>query len=344
MDPEIKKEEGEQLLINPDLIEVENLVFTCNLNHMVNLRYVSSRLKGRAGFNPKKFAAVIIRFSDPKIAVLVFSPGKMVCTGSKTQNQAIYIINYVVDWLKEIGYTRIFIESFKIQNTVCTARLGIPIDCDSLASEKSGECNYEPDLFPGVVMRYEPIRPVTALIFKSGKIVLTGAKSEIDARFHLNTIYNIIYKYIHPHINTQGSIFGQRISVINTLAKEEISEKMIKSEIVKDEIIQVKKEFIESESASDSNYSNIPMPALVPVKEKEYRKSSIVERKHVVSIPIKRIAQVQKPKENASKCIYCSKWCLRKESETSFENICCICLHSKDDIHKAKENNRLCDW
>jgi len=43
-------------------------------------------LKARnAEYNPKRFAAVIIRIRDPKTTALIFSSGKMVCTGAKNE-------------------------------------------------------------------------------------------------------------------------------------------------------------------------------------------------------------------------------------------------------------------
>jgi len=43
-------------------------------------------LKARnAEYNPKRFAAVIIRIRDPKTTALIFGSGKMVCTGAKNE-------------------------------------------------------------------------------------------------------------------------------------------------------------------------------------------------------------------------------------------------------------------
>jgi transcription initiation factor TFIID TATA-box-binding protein len=43
-------------------------------------------LKARnAEYNPRRFAAVIIRIRDPKTTALIFASGKMVCTGAKNE-------------------------------------------------------------------------------------------------------------------------------------------------------------------------------------------------------------------------------------------------------------------
>jgi len=47
-------------------------------------------LKARnAEYNPKRFAAVIIRLRDPKTTALIFASGKMVCTGAKSENESL---------------------------------------------------------------------------------------------------------------------------------------------------------------------------------------------------------------------------------------------------------------
>ena len=38
-----------------------------------------------AEYNPKRFAAVIMRIRDPKTTALIFTSGKMVCTGAKSE-------------------------------------------------------------------------------------------------------------------------------------------------------------------------------------------------------------------------------------------------------------------
>lgn len=38
-----------------------------------------------AEYNPRRFAAVVMRLREPKTTALVFASGKMVCTGAKTE-------------------------------------------------------------------------------------------------------------------------------------------------------------------------------------------------------------------------------------------------------------------
>jgi transcription initiation factor TFIID TATA-box-binding protein len=318
-------------------IEVENLVYTSNLSSKLNLRFISSRSNGRNGFNPKKFAAVIQRTTDPKIAVLMFSPGKLVCTGAKTQNQAIRAINDVVECLKVIGYASIYVMNFKSENTVCSARLGMGIDCKTLAAERSNECTYDPDNFPGVIMRYAPIRPVTVLIFKSGKMVLTGAKSEQQARTHFDTIFSVIEKYIiKDPLKERETLFQNRTVVINEMIKEQENNKRIKLECAKEEIVHVKDEIVDPDFLMmNQDFFSAP------------KKSSVVERKYNIAPVIKRSNPAPKIKQeldDPGECTVCYKHCSRRESDAYLKNICCVCATGEDGLAVAHKTGKLCNW
>ncbi|PSN89729.1 hypothetical protein B9Q00_00190 [Candidatus Marsarchaeota G1 archaeon OSP_C] len=68
----------------------------------------------------------------------------------------------------------------KIENVVASVALGQPINLSKTA-ELISTVEYEPEQFPGLVYRLS--RPKTAtLIFSSGKMVCTGAKSEEDVK------------------------------------------------------------------------------------------------------------------------------------------------------------------
>jgi len=67
-----------------------------------------------------------------------------------------------------------------IQNVVATATLGQDLDLDSIVRAFPG-VEYRPERFPGLVYRLKKPK-TTTLIFRTGKMVCTGAKSERQAR------------------------------------------------------------------------------------------------------------------------------------------------------------------
>ena len=72
------------------------------------------------------------------------------------------------------------VEKMEIQNVVASAAFKHGIDLDAIV-KAFPQVEYRPDVFPGLVFRLN--KPKTAtLIFNSGKMVCTGAKSERAAR------------------------------------------------------------------------------------------------------------------------------------------------------------------
>jgi len=69
---------------------------------------------------------------------------------------------------------------FRIQNVVASAAFKHGIDLDAIV-KAFPQVEYRPDVFPGLVFRLNKSKTAT-LIFNSGKMVCTGAKSERAAR------------------------------------------------------------------------------------------------------------------------------------------------------------------
>ncbi|MGA2310603.1 MAG: TATA-box-binding protein [Candidatus Bathyarchaeia archaeon] len=79
-----------------------------------------------------------------------------------------------------------------IQNVVAAATLNQKVDLNAVVKSFPG-VEYRPEQFPGLVFRLK--RPKTAtLIFNSGKMVCTGAKSEQEARRAVMTVVKELKK------------------------------------------------------------------------------------------------------------------------------------------------------
>jgi transcription initiation factor TFIID TATA-box-binding protein len=79
-----------------------------------------------------------------------------------------------------------------IQNVVASATLNQKVDLNAVVKSNPG-VEYRPEQFPGLVFRIK--RPKTAtLIFNSGKMVCTGAKSEKESRRAVMTVVKELKK------------------------------------------------------------------------------------------------------------------------------------------------------
>jgi len=79
-------------------------------------------------------------------------------------------------------------DSIEIQNVVASTGIGQELDLEALATDLPG-ADFNPDNFPGLVYRTQEPK-AAALIFRSGKIVCTGAKSIADVHEALDIIFD----------------------------------------------------------------------------------------------------------------------------------------------------------
>jgi len=84
----------------------------------------------------------------------------------------------IIRMLNEIGIP-ILHRHIKLRNVVGSVNIGERVDNDYLASMMQENGSYELGLFPGLVWRPEGTK-ATILCFQSGKMVVTGCKSEKD--------------------------------------------------------------------------------------------------------------------------------------------------------------------
>jgi len=79
-------------------------------------------------------------------------------------------------------------ETLSIENVVASSGIGKELDLQTVAMDLRG-ADYNPDQFPGLIYRMQEPKS-TALIFRSGKIVCTGAKSTDDVSRSLKIIFD----------------------------------------------------------------------------------------------------------------------------------------------------------
>ena len=152
---------------------LQNIVSTVNLKCKLDLKSIAMRARN-AEYSPKRFAAVIMRIREPRTTALIFSSGKMVCTGAKSEDQCRLASRKYARIIQKLGFETQFCD-FTIQNIVGSCDVGFPVRLESIAFVHGTFSTYEPELFPGLV--YRMVNPrIVILIFVSGKVVLTGAK------------------------------------------------------------------------------------------------------------------------------------------------------------------------
>ncbi|NCO84896.1 MAG: hypothetical protein COW47_01235 [Candidatus Huberarchaeum crystalense] len=85
-------------------------------------------------------------------------------------------------------------EDINVQNIVVTEQLNNPIDVNALGKFEKKGFKYNKEKFPGVFFHDSIDKKITFIIFKTGKIVCTGAKSMRAVNSALTRLIKILNK------------------------------------------------------------------------------------------------------------------------------------------------------
>lgn len=156
-------------------IHVVNIVVSTSLEHDIPLEKMAATLSNTE-YNPEQFPGLVIRIKEPKTSALIFSSGKVVCTGARTLEKVEESIKQIIKSLEKIGIKIKVKPVINVQNIVAAGSVDMDLNLNVLAM-KLENTEYEPEQFPGLVYKL-PQAKATFLLFSNGKIVCTGTKSE----------------------------------------------------------------------------------------------------------------------------------------------------------------------
>jgi transcription initiation factor TFIID TATA-box-binding protein len=167
-------------------LKVQNIVATTSLEEEVSLTKLA-RTQPNTEYNPDTFPGLVLRVKDPKSAVLVFSSGNLVCTGTKSVSQVRDVVQQVIKQLKKIGVSVKIKPKITVQNIVASGAIDLDLNLNTLSLELENT-EYEPEQFPGLVYKLDN-PTATFLLFSNGKLVCTGTKNKSqldDSMIQLN--------------------------------------------------------------------------------------------------------------------------------------------------------------
>jgi len=131
-------------------------------------------------YEPEQFPGAIMRLTEPKVTLLLFKNGKIICAGASSDAEVPLAIKRCSEIIHKLQ-SDIQIQTkpvYEIVNIVANAQIDQTFNLFDMALELDN-VEYEPEQFPGAIIRlYKP--KVSLLLFKNGKIICAGAKSEQD--------------------------------------------------------------------------------------------------------------------------------------------------------------------
>lgn len=189
--------EGSEIDIDsrcPHKPRVVNIVVCVDYSTEINLYKLGAEVKN-CEYNPNTFSAATFRMAEPRCSALIFSNGKVNIVGCCDKKEAKIAVKKLARLFSQLGI-EYSINNFRVVNVVATADLKFPIRLENIAEHKehSRFIQYNPEIFSGLV--YHLAKPkCTILLFVSGKLIITGAKSERQVVESLEFIYPILLSF-----------------------------------------------------------------------------------------------------------------------------------------------------
>jgi transcription initiation factor TFIID TATA-box-binding protein len=170
-------------------VQVENVVASTSLGQELDLEHLADDIP-TAHYDPEQFPGLVYRTQDPKAATLVFRSGEVVTTGAKAINDIHEALDQVTEEISDLGVDIDSDPDVQVQNIVASADLGDQLNLNAIAIGLGLEnVEYEPEQFPGLVYRMDDPE-VVALLFGSGKAVITGGKETHQASAAVEIVQN----------------------------------------------------------------------------------------------------------------------------------------------------------
>ncbi len=172
-------------------IKIQNIVASSSLEKDIPLIKLAEALPNTE-YNPEQFPGLVMRIKEPKTSALIFSSGKIVCTGAKSMAKVKESVRKIIQNVEKIRVKITVDPKISVQNMVASGSVGMDLNLNSLALDLENT-EYEPEQFPGLVYKLPGTR-ATFLLFSNGKIVCTGTRSESKLREAVDMLVKVLQK------------------------------------------------------------------------------------------------------------------------------------------------------
>jgi len=172
--------------------ELVNAVGGGDLNVELDLNELQKDIDGEeVRYEPKHWPGLYIRFTTDAPAILLFGTGKYNIAGAESIDELLNANEQVLNNLLDLNIN-VDTTTFEVRNLVFLDSYHRELNLETLTVALGLErAEYEPEQFPGVLYQ-DPDVTGTFLIFRNGKIILTGAKKSEAAKSAFEKIFDAI--------------------------------------------------------------------------------------------------------------------------------------------------------
>ena len=155
-------------------VKVQNIVAFTTLGKPISLDKLLREVEDTE-WQPEQFPGLVYKIKNPRASALIFSQGKIVCTGTKSLEDLKDAMKKIVKRIREAGIPMPNKYETKVENLVASTKIKGDLHLDEIAAVLENS-EYEPEQFPGLVYRISEPR-VAFLLFTSGRIIVAGAQN-----------------------------------------------------------------------------------------------------------------------------------------------------------------------
>lgn len=184
-------EETKQYKTSKPKITISNVVCNYRCRTHLNLRDIAMRTKHV--IYKRDQGKVMMKIRNPKMMANIWSSGKIVCQGARSEEDALKGARRFARILYKSGHEKVKVSNYKVVNVLGNCKFSFAIDIMRFSEVNAGpKCSYEPELHPAVTYRSE--NTATIKIFSTGAITLLGRNVAI-----INEALDKLYPLIYPH-------------------------------------------------------------------------------------------------------------------------------------------------
>lgn len=165
--------------------KIVNVVATVALDHPVDLESLHELFPHEVIHDQEIYRGRVAYFKSKGMRgkVSIFHSGKMISVRTRSEEEARRELTSVANILNRAGIAKLKSKP-EIRNVVVTADLGFKPDLETIMktihSVEGAKAIYEPEQFPGMIIRLHESSRTTILLFSSGKMVCVGLKNHRD--------------------------------------------------------------------------------------------------------------------------------------------------------------------
>lgn len=162
-------------------VHIVNVVATASLEQKVDFSRITQAKEVLYDSDVYGGSVAYFKTSKMKGRVSIFSSGKLISVGTTSEETAFKELELAMESLSQARLIKKTKIVPKIQNIVASADFGLSVNLEKLSENM--RAIYEPEQFPGAILRINKPNKACVLVFASGKAVITGFKESVQLQF-----------------------------------------------------------------------------------------------------------------------------------------------------------------